>query len=229
MEVKIDKRYPLDVDPARAWAILGDLKTVAGCMPGAALTEQLSETSYKGGVKVKVGPAVAQFGGTVDVLEKDDAERKMVLRGKGADKGGSSASMDMNAQIEADPANPLHSVLHGDAAVIVNGKFAQFGGRMMVQVSDMLLEQFVENFRQAAHALPAPAGAAMTAAEPAPDANSTESPSPTEAAASAAPAATPAPEAPRAAPPKVAKEINGLAIAWMLIKNWFAGLFGKRG
>jgi uncharacterized protein len=46
MEVKIDKRYPLDVDPARAWAILGDLKTVAGCMPGAELTDQLSETSY---------------------------------------------------------------------------------------------------------------------------------------------------------------------------------------
>jgi uncharacterized protein len=209
MEVKIDKRYPLDVDPARAWAILGDLKTVAGCMPGAELTEQLSDTSFKGGVKVKVGPAVAQFGGTVDVLEKDDASRKMVLRGKGADKGGSSASMDMNAQIEANPDNPQHSVLHGDAAVIVNGKFAQFGGRMMVQVSDMLLEQFVENFRQAAHALPAPAEAASAAPSGA---------SPEPAAAS---------ERPRAAPP-VAKEINGLAIVWMLIKNWFAGLFGKK-
>jgi uncharacterized protein len=209
MEVKIDKRYPLDVDPARAWAILGDLKTVAGCMPGAALTEQLSDTSYKGGVKVKVGPAVAQFGGTVDVLEKDDASRKMVLRGKGADKGGSSASMDMNAQIEANPDNPQHSVLHGDAAVIVNGKFAQFGGRMMVQVSDMLLEQFVENFRQAAQALPAPAGAASAA--------------PT----GAAPEPATVSEPPRAAS-QVAKEINGLAIVWMLIKNWFAGLFGKR-
>ena len=222
MEVKLDKRYPLDVDPARAWAILGDLKTVAGCMPGAELTEQLSDTSYKGGVKVKVGPAVAQFGGTVDVLEKAEADRKMVLRGKGADKGGSSASMDMTAQIEADPANPLHSVLHGDAAVIVNGKFAQFGGRMMVQVSDMLLEQFVENFRQAAHALPAPAGAATAAAEAVPSA-------PDAATTAAAPASAAAAETPRAAPPKVAKEINGLAIAWMLIKNWFAGLFGKKG
>jgi carbon monoxide dehydrogenase subunit G len=212
MEVKIDKRYPLDVDPARAWTILGDLKTVAGCMPGAELTEQLSDTSFKGGVKVKVGPAVAQFGGTVDVLEKDDASRKMVLRGKGADKGGSSASMDMNAMIEADPANPLHSVLHGDAAVIVNGKFAQFGGRLMVQVSDMLLAQFVENFRQAALALPAP-GAAATAPG--------SSDAPLEGPAAA--------ESPRAAPPQVAQEINGLAIVWSLIKNWFSGLFGKRG
>lgn len=212
MEVKLDKRYPLDVDPARAWAILADLKAVAGCMPGAELTEQLSDTSYKGGVKVKVGPAVAQFGGQVDVLEKDEAARKMVLRGKGADKGGSSASMDLAATIEADPANPAASVLHGDAAVIVNGKFAQFGGRMMVQVSDMILVQFVENFRQAALALPAPASATPAAT--------------TDAAAPAEAVATPA-ATPRTAPP-VAQEINGLAIVWALIKNWWLGLFGKK-
>lgn len=217
MEVKLDKRYPLDVDSARAWAILADLKAVAGCMPGAELTEQLSDTSYKGGVKVKVGPAVAQFGGTVDVLEKSEADRKMVLRGKGADKGGSSASMDLIAVIEADPANPAHSVLHGDASVIVNGKFAQFGGRMMVQVSEMILVQFVENFRQAALALPAPASVAIAedAAVAFGGAAKQASPSPVAAA------------APRTAPP-VAQEINGLAIVWALIKHWWQGLLGKK-
>ena len=214
MEVKLDKQYPLDVDAARAWALLSDLKATAACMPGAEITEQLSDTSYKGGVKVKVGPAVAQFGGTVDVLEKVDAERKVVMRGKGADKGGSSASMDLTATIVPDPANPAHCVLNGSAAVIVNGKFAQFGGRMMVQVSEMILGQFVENFRQTAQALPGGlvAAAAAPAAEPA-------------AQASAAPASAPAPAA---APPKVASEINGLAIVWALIKGWFGGLFGKR-
>ena len=63
MEVKLDKQYPLDVDAERAWQLLSDLKAVAGCMPGAEITEQLAEGSYKGAVKVKVGPAVAQFAG----------------------------------------------------------------------------------------------------------------------------------------------------------------------
>jgi carbon monoxide dehydrogenase subunit G len=209
MEVKLDKQYPLDVDAARAWALLTDLKAVASCMPGAAITEQLSETSYKGGVKVKVGPAVAQFGGTVDVIESVIAERKMVLRGKGADKGGSSASMDLTAIITPDPANSAHCVLNGQAAVIVNGKFAQFGGRLMVQVSDMLLAQFVENFRQTALTLPAADG----------------SPS---AAASAEGTAASTGQTTAAAAPVVAREINGLAIFWALIKSWFSGLFGKR-
>ena len=214
MEVKLDKQYPLDVDAARAWALLSDLKATAACMPGAEITEQLSDTSYKGGVKVKVGPAVAQFGGTVDVLEKVDAERKVVMRGKGADKGGSSASMDLTATIVPDPANPAHCVLNGSAAVIVNGKFAQFGGRMMVQVSEMILGQFVDNFRQAAQALPG------GAADAAPAAAGAE--------AGAAPAASATASAPVAAPPKVASEINGLAIVWALIKGWLGGLFGKR-
>jgi carbon monoxide dehydrogenase subunit G len=206
MEVKLDKQYPLDVDADRAWALLTDLKAVAGCMPGAEITEQLSDTSYKGAVKVKVGPAVAQFSGLVDMLESVASERKMVLRGKGADKGGSSASMDLTATITPDPANPAHSVLNGQAAVIVNGKFAQFGGRMMVQVSDMLLAQFVENFRQTALTLPAAQGAA------------TETPGQ----AASAPAAAPA------AAPVVAREINGLAIFWALLKSWFGGLFGSK-
>ena len=198
MEVKLDKQYPLDVDATRAWALLTDLKAVASCMPGAEITEQLSDSSYKGAVKVKVGPAVAQFGGTVDVLESVTAQRKMVLRGKGADKGGSSASMDLTAIITADPANAAHCVLNGQAAVIVNGKFAQFGGRMMVQVSDMLLAQFVENFRQTALTLPTADGE-----------SSTQTTSHVSA-------------------PVVAREINGLAIFWALVKSWFGGLFNKR-
>jgi carbon monoxide dehydrogenase subunit G len=212
MEVKLDKQYPLDVDAARAWALLTDLKATANCMPGAEITEQLSETSFKGGVKVKVGPAVAQFGGTVDVIEAVAAERKMVLRGKGADKGGSSASMDLTAIITPDPANPAHCVLNGQAAVIVNGKFAQFGGRMMVQVSDMLLAQFVENFRQTALTLPAAEGLPAAA-------------SVSQAAASGGEAAAPA-AAPKA--PVVAREINGLAIFWALVKSWLGGLLGKK-
>jgi hypothetical protein len=99
--------------------------------------------------------------------------------------------------------------------VIVNGKFAQFGGRMMVQVSDMLLAQFVENFRQTALTLPAAEGS---------PAASTAAPVDASAAASVGDAATPA--APKA--PVVAREINGLAIFWALVKSWFGGLLGKK-
>lgn len=204
MEVKLEKQYPLDVPMEDAWTLLSDLEATAACMPGAEITERVGDNSYKGAVNVKVGPAAAKFGGTVDVVELVAAERKVVMRGKGADKGGSSASMDLTAVITPSEDNPQHCVLNGNAAVIVNGKFAQFGGRMMVQVSEMILAQFVENFRQTAQANSQPAtGVAGDSAEG-------------SQAGSAASA------------PSVAKEINGLALVWGLIKSWFSGLFGRR-
>ena len=230
MEVKLEKRYPIDASIAQVWAVLRDVRAVAGCMPGATITDQIDATHFKGAVKVKVGPALAAFAGDIEVLALDEASQTVQLLGKGADKSGSTASMNLKASIEPG-ATAGQSVLVGDAAVIVNGKFAQFGGRLMVQVSDMILGQFADNFRIAAAAVPVAAGAAAPladvgapAAEAAPGA-SAASAATAKGAVAAAPAA---PAAAAAAVPKATTELNALAIAWMLVKNWFAGLFGKR-
>ncbi|MBL8351074.1 MAG: SRPBCC family protein [Burkholderiaceae bacterium] len=222
MEVKLEKRYPVDTSPAQAWAVLRDVRAVAGCMPGAAITEQTDDTHYKGNVKVKVGPALAAFAGDIEVLALDEATQKLQLLGKGADKSGSTASMNLAAHVEPGE-TAGQCVLVGDAAVIVNGKFAQFGGRMMVQVSDMILGQFADNFRIAAAAVPAPAAAA--------EAVVAEAAAPAAEARAAAPPEVPATPVQPAAPrplPQAHKELNALAIVWMLIKNWFGGLFGRR-
>jgi hypothetical protein len=115
------------------------------------------------------------------------------------------------------PGENGHCVLAGHAAVIVNGKFAQFGGRMMNSVSDMILAQFAEVFSQKAQALQAsaPANAADTGAAPA--AGAQAHPASPSAAAPSAPAA-----------PVVATEFNALGLVWSLIKQFFAGLFGKK-
>jgi len=44
----------------------------------------------------------------------------------------------------------------------------------------------------------------------------------------AAPAASAQAASEAVAPPKVATELNGLAIFWALVKSWFSGLFGKK-
>ena len=195
MEVKLDKRYELGVPAQNAWAVLSNLESVASCMPGASLGERLGDNAFKGSVKVKVGPATAQFGGEVEILSMDVVNRSLVLKGKGADKSGSSASMELEATIEESDGQ---SVLVGLATVIVNGKFAQFGGRMMVQVSDVILKQFVDNFTAKAQTL----GGAERA-------HSSES-------------------GENSATPETAGELNGLAIFLALLKSWFGGLFGKK-
>jgi hypothetical protein len=150
-------------------------------------------------VRVKVGPAVAAFAGTIEVLSLDPAEHTLKMIGKGADKGGSSASMELSAKLlRAEDGN---CVLEGHAEVIVSGKFAQLGGRMMTSVSDMILAQFAETFSQKALAVQS-----ATTAPAAEDASST--------------AAT--------VTPAVAKEFDALGLIWALIRKFFAGLFGRK-
>ena len=146
MEVRLDKRYPVDAPAAAAWTILRDVRAVAGCMPGASITEEIDPRHYKGSVKVKVGPASAAFAGDIEVLALDEEGRRIHLKGKGADKGGSTATMDLSTWVvEADGG----SELAGEAVIIVNGKLAQFGGRMFGSVSEAVLGQFAARFENA--------------------------------------------------------------------------------
>ena len=202
MEVVLDKQYPVSAGLDASWAILSNMHELATCMPGAQITEEIDDEHFKGSVRVKVGPAVAAFAGTIEILTLDPATRTLKMMGKGADKSGSSASMELTATLVA--AEGGNSTLEGHAEVIVNGKFAQFGGRMMTSVSDMILLQFADVFSQKAQALQG-ASAPLT-----------------EETVGAA-AAPPPPSA-----PIVAKEFNALGFAWLMVKKFFADLFGRK-
>ena len=224
MEVKLDKRYPVAATPAQAWAVLSDMHGIAACMPGAAITEQLDATHYKGTVKSKIGPAVMSFGGDIELQGLDETTRELKMLGKGADKAGSSASMQLTARLE-DGETPGTTVLVGQATITVSGKLAQFGSRLLVPVSDAMLAQFADNFRAAAAAVPVQAAAAEAAAPvaamapegAAPAAGEVQAPAP-------APALVPAPRPP-AAP---VKELNALGLMWTVFKGWLAGLFSQK-
>jgi carbon monoxide dehydrogenase subunit G len=220
MEVKLDKRYPVAATPAQAWAVLSDIHAIAACMPGAAITEQLDATHFKGTVKSKIGPAVMSFGGDIELQGLDEAARELKMLGKGADKAGSSASMQLTAHLE-DGEAPGTTVLVGQATITVSGKLAQFGSRLLVPVSDAMLAQFADNFRAAAAAVPVAAAPAAPAASDAPQAADGAA-----AAVPPAPAPVPAP-CPPVAPAQV-KELNALGLMWTVFKGWLAGLFGKK-
>jgi carbon monoxide dehydrogenase subunit G len=234
MEVKLEKKYPIAATVEQAWTVLADVNATAVCMPGAQITEQVDATHYKGAVKSKVGPATMSFAGTIEVLELEPSTRTLRMLGAGADKSGSSASMDLTARVV--PADGGGSTLEGEAVIKVNGKLAQFGNRLLVPVADAMLAQFADRFRAAAAAVPvaadagtAAAAGAGTDAGPGAEAGATAMAADAGASATAASgtatpqrAAAPAPAAP------VATELNALGLIWTVIKGWFAGLFGGK-
>ena len=200
MKVTLDRTFPMPADADATWATLADIETVASCMPGAKITERVDEAHYKGTVTVKVGPAMLAFRGDIEVKEKDAAARALRLVAKGTDTSGTSAaSLDLAARVETGDAAGSNLVGHAEA--MVSGKAATFGGRLMDAVADQILKQFAANFaaRVAAAQPPAGGGTANAAAAP--------------------------PFAPTAPP---AEPLNGLALAWAVIKDWLRGLFSKK-
>ena len=58
----IEDEFTVDHPLARVWEIFGDMPAVAGCLPGAEITEH-TPTSLKGKVTTKFGPMRASFAG----------------------------------------------------------------------------------------------------------------------------------------------------------------------
>ncbi len=227
MEVKLDKRYPVQASVAQAWTVLCDIRATAACMPGAQITEQIDDTHFKGTVKTKIGPAAMLFNGEIELQGQDAEQRELRLQAKGADKAGSSATMTLTARVEAaDSADAC--TLVGTATVVVSGKLAQFGSRLLVPVSDALLAQFADHFQTSAKAVPMPGTSAATLATAiASDSTVTLQIQGGQAPGALAPAPAMAPATIPTSPAPV-RELNALKLVWIVIRNWFAGLFRRK-
>ncbi|MFM7665779.1 MAG: SRPBCC family protein [Actinomycetota bacterium] len=135
--------FTVPVPAADAWRILTDLERLAPCLPGAQLTEVEGEI-YRGQVKVKVGPIVAQFKGQASFVTRDDTAYTASLKAEGRDTGGKgNASATITAKLEPTGATSAKCTVDTDLSI--TGKVAQFGRGALADVSDKLLLQFVDN------------------------------------------------------------------------------------
>lgn len=138
--------FTVKVPVDEAWRVLTDLERIAPCLPGAQLTEVEGET-YRGQVKVKVGPILAQFKGQASFVTRDDAAHTATLKGEGRDTTGKgNASAMITAELTAIDATSTRCVVNTDLSI--SGKVAQFGRGALADVSDKLLAQFVDNLNQ---------------------------------------------------------------------------------
>jgi carbon monoxide dehydrogenase subunit G len=159
----LNHEFEVPVTVAEAWNILTDVERIAPCLPGAELQEVEGDT-YRGVVKVKVGPIQAQFKGQASFVERDDNAHKAVLRGEGRDTGGKgNASALITAQLTEVSASSTKVQVTTDLSI--TGKIAQFGRGAMADISDKLLGQFVENLNTLIASQPA--APAASAGEPA--------------------------------------------------------------
>jgi uncharacterized protein len=145
MAIRIEKTFQVQEPLERVWKFISDPRKVAGCLPGAQITEAVDERTFKGVIKVQVGPSVTDYKGQVQIERLDDQAHEIELVGKGQDiRGKGSASMKMSGKVQSlpDGSTEVSSV----AEVNVVGLLAQMGARMIQEVSNKMFAQFISNF-----------------------------------------------------------------------------------
>jgi uncharacterized protein len=153
MAVKIEQTVVLDAPPERVWALLIDAREVASCLPGASISEQVDDRTWRGTMTVKVGPVTTRYKGTIgfERLDADRWEADMVGRGQDV-KGRGGAEMRMQSRLQ--PTNGGTEV-RVTAEVGVTGILAQLGRGIIEGVSVQTFQHFAGALRQRLAGVPA--------------------------------------------------------------------------
>ena len=166
MGFHVDERFVLAANADAVFAYLLDARRVVTCLPGAELTEAVDPRTFRGAMRVKVGPVTMAYRGTVLVTEADPAARRVRISGEAKEStGAGSARMTLESVTRALPGGEAEVSVHAD--VDVAGRAVQLGRGMIEQVSAQLLRQFAASLRKALEAdAAAPGGEAAPAAAP---------------------------------------------------------------
>jgi carbon monoxide dehydrogenase subunit G len=155
--MQIENEFEVAAPPDRVYAFLLDVNRVVTCMPGAELSEVVDPTTFKGKVKIKVGPIIVSYNGTARIAERNEAERAATLEAEGRETTG-PGSARATARMSVEDAGAASKVkLVTDFTVA--GRIANFGRGVMEDVSKRLVSQMADcikaNLERAAAAAPA--------------------------------------------------------------------------
>jgi len=170
--MQLENSFLIQAPPDKVFAYLLDPHNVVGCVPGAELTEEVDPVTFKGKVKIKVGPITVAYSGTAKVVDRNDEQRTATLEGEGRETTGPGSGRG-KAVMSVTP--------EGDASRVVvvteftlTGRVAQFGRGVIEDVSKRMV-------RDVADCIQSNLEPAETAVEAEPPADTGELPPPAQA------------------------------------------------
>src|SRR5713226_3163160 len=136
-ELQLENSFPVAAPPERVFAYLLDVNKVAGCVPGAELSEVVDPSTFKGKVKIKVGPITVAYNGTARIVDRDDSTHSASIEAEGRETTGpGSARATAHMSVVADGAGSTVKIV---TEYNVAGRVAQFGRGVMEDVSRRLV------------------------------------------------------------------------------------------
>lgn len=143
MLIKNDFEVAQPVD--KVWTFLEDIPSVAACLPGTQLTNDLGNDNYAGKVVIRIGPVKLEFDGKAKIVERNDANKRIVVDASGADqKGRANAAMTLSATVIPTARGSRVDV---GMDLQLAGAAAQYGRGMVGDVTAVLMRDFASNMQ----------------------------------------------------------------------------------
>ena len=131
--MQLENSFMVGAPPDRVFAYLLDVNKIVGCVPGAELSEVVDPTTFKGKVKIKVGPITVAYSGTARIADRDDANHAATLEADGRETTGpGSARAKARMTVEAEGQGSVVKIVTDYS---IAGRVAQFGRGVMEDVS----------------------------------------------------------------------------------------------
>lgn len=143
--MELNSSFTVDAPIDEVWQTVMDVERVATAVPGAELTEKLSDTTYKGMVKVRVGPLSMQYRGQIELISRDDATHIAVFKGKAQEKAGQGTAEGTATVTLTEDDGQTTGIVHGDVAL--SGKAAAMGKGVVNTVTQQIMGIFAGNLQ----------------------------------------------------------------------------------
>jgi carbon monoxide dehydrogenase subunit G len=213
--MQLENSFTVGAPPSRVFAYLLDVNKIVGCVPGAELSEVVDPTTFKGKVKIKVGPITVAYSGTARIVDRDEANHAATLEAEGRETTGpGSARAKARMSVEAEGSGSVVKIV---TDYNVAGRVAQFGRGVMEDVSRRIVNDMAACIKANVEAAEPGAGGGEATAAPGPGAASA-TPSDSGGAPAAAPAAAVA----------TAKPVNAFGLLFSVLWARLRGVFGGK-
>lgn len=140
--MKVAETFDVAASVETVWNLFQDVPLVAACLPGAELTGREADGSYRGCVKVRLGPMESTFEGTATITP-DLISRSGRIVGTGIDRrGGSRGRVEVNYTVAPVALGTRVAI---EADINLSGAAAQFGRPgIIMEVARRLVGEFAD-------------------------------------------------------------------------------------
>jgi uncharacterized protein len=135
----------LDLPTDDVFAALTDVERVASCLPGARVEGRDGE-AYRGAMRIKVGPILADYRGSLSFAELDQGARRAVLLASGQEATGQGSAQARIVSRVVEEGDRARVIVQTDLQVA--GRVAQFGSGAMEKIAKRMFADFARNLER---------------------------------------------------------------------------------